>query len=67
MSRDERDPDESVEMHRREVEESLAAVRASIGRELGVVPKARYTLVALIAGAVGLALAVKRRKKKRRG
>lgn len=68
MSRPERDADDAVAESRREVETRLAEVKASIGRELGVAPKARYTVLAVVAGAVGLALAVKkRRKKKRRG
>lgn len=66
MSREPRDPDRTVEDSRREVEARLAEIRASIGRELGVVPKARYTLLALVAGAAGLALAAGRRKKKKR-
>ena len=60
------DSREAVVERRREVEERLAEVRAAIGREMGVAPAARYTLLALVAGAVGLALAVKRRKRKTR-
>jgi hypothetical protein len=60
------DPREAVVERRREVEERLAEVRAAIGREVGVAPAARYTLLALVAGAVGLSLAVKRRKRKKR-
>lgn len=59
------DPQEAVIEQRREVEERLAELKASIGRELGVGPAARYTLLALIAGATGLALALKRRKKRK--
>lgn len=66
MSREEREKRETqraVVEQRREVEERLAELKASIGRELGVIPSARYTLLALVAGAVGLSLAFKRRKK----
>lgn len=62
-----REDDETVAESRREVEARLAEVKASIGRELGMVPKARYTLLAVVAGAVGLTLAVKRKRRKRRG
>lgn len=60
------DPREAVVERRREVEERLAELRASIGREVGAAPAAKYTLLGLVAGAVGLALAVKRKKRKRR-
>ncbi|HSL85231.1 MAG TPA: hypothetical protein VLF66_20855 [Thermoanaerobaculia bacterium] len=59
-------PGEDVVERRREVEERLAEVRAAIGRETGVAPAARYSLLALVAGAVGLALARRRRRSKRR-
>lgn len=60
------DAREAVVERRREVEERLAEVRAAIGREVGAAPAAKYTLLALVAGAVGLALAVKRKKSKKR-
>lgn len=63
--RDREDAQEAVIEQRREVEERLAELKASIGRELGVVPAAKYTLLALVAGATGLALALKRRKKRK--
>lgn len=66
MSREELEPDEALMRNRREVEERLAEIKVSIGRELGVVPKAKYTLLALVAGAAGLALASRRRRRKRR-
>lgn len=61
-----REDDETVAESRREVETRLAEVKASISRELGMVPKARYTLLAVVAGAVGLTLAVKRKRRKKR-
>jgi hypothetical protein len=63
---EERTPDRAVEESRREVEERLAEIRTSIGREVGVVPKAKYALLALVAGAAGVALAARRRRKKKR-
>jgi hypothetical protein len=63
---EERAPDRAVEESRREVEERLAEVKASIGREVGMVPKAKYALLALLAGAAGVALAAKRKRRKRR-
>lgn len=67
MSRDDRDDAAAaVTESRREVEDRVAELRTAIGRETGVLPRAKYTLVALVAGAVGVALAARRRKKKRR-
>lgn len=67
MSRDARDDAAAaVTESRREVEDRVAELRTAIGRETGVLPRAKYTLVALVAGAVGVALAARRRKKKRR-
>ena len=67
MSRDEREDEAAaVAESRREVEGRVAELRTAIGRETGLLPRAKYTLVALVAGAVGVALAARRRKKKRR-
>lgn len=67
MSRDSReDAAEAVAESRRDVEDRITELRTAIGRETGVVPKARYTLLGLAAAAVGVTLAAKRRKKKRR-
>lgn len=63
--RDREEAQEAVVEQRREVEERLAELKASIGRELGVAPAAKYTVLALVAGATGLALALKRRKKRK--
>lgn len=59
------DVDVSVQEHRREVETRVAELRAAIGRETGTTPMARYAVLALVAGAVGLALAARRHKRKR--
>jgi len=57
--------DSSVEEWRREVETRVAELKAAIGRETGMAPRARYAVLALVAGAAGLALAARRRKRKR--
>lgn len=56
--------DESVERiaeRRRLVENRLAAVRAALASETGRAPRGRGWLVAVVAGAAGLALALRRR------
>jgi hypothetical protein len=66
-ARDERDEvAAAVAESRRDVEDRITELRRSISRETGVVPKAKYTLLALVAGAVGLTLAARRRRKKKR-
>jgi hypothetical protein len=66
-TRDERDEAAAAVVEsRRDVEDRITDLRRSISRETGVVPKARYTLLALVAGAVGLTLAARRRLKKKR-
>lgn len=67
MSHDEREEAAAaVAESRREVEDRITELRTAIGREAGVVPRARYTLLALVAAAVGVTLAARRRKKPRR-
>jgi hypothetical protein len=56
--------DESVERvaeARRRVEDRLAALRAALASETGRAPRGRGWLVAMVAGAVGMALAMRRR------
>lgn len=65
MKDEDRDVSLPVEEGRREVEARLAELKAAIGRETGVLPTARYVVLALVAGAAGLALAARRRRKKR--
>lgn len=66
-ARDERDEAAAaVAESRRDVEDRITELRRSISRETGVVPKAKYTLLALVAGAVGMALAARRRRRKKR-
>jgi|GEM_PF-1691139 len=64
MSHD-REHTSSVDASRREVELRLAEVRESIGREIGLKPKTRNTLLALVAASAGFALAMGRRRKHR--
>lgn len=54
-----------VEEGRREVEARLADLKAAIGRETGLTPRARYVILGVAAAATGFALAARRRKKKR--
>lgn len=55
-----------VEQSRREVERRFDELRQAIGRETGFRPKARYALIALAAASAGFALAVGRRKRRKR-
>jgi hypothetical protein len=54
-----------LEAARRRAEGTLATVRSAIAGEVGVAPRKRYLLLALAAGAVGFALALRRRRTKR--
>lgn len=56
---------QKVEERRIDVEERLAELRASIGWELGVVPKAGYAVLGLVAAASGFALAARRRARRK--
>jgi hypothetical protein len=69
MSRKDRRDDgrgPGVEESRREVERRFGELRESIGREIGIRPKAKHTLVALLAASAGFALAAGRRRRKKR-
>lgn len=50
-----------VAERRRQVEERLAAVRGALAGETGRAPVRPGLLIAMVAGAVGLALALRRR------
>jgi hypothetical protein len=52
---------------RRRAEDTLATVRTAIAGEVGAAPRKRYLLLLLTAGAVGFALALRRRRSKRLG
>lgn len=56
-----------LEEARRDLELRLGELRGSVESELGFVPRHKYLLVGLLAGAGGLAVALRRtrRKKKR--
>ena len=51
---------------RRQAEERLAEVRTAVKTEVGVLPKKKYVLLNLAAGAAGFALALRRGKKRYR-
>lgn len=53
-----------VEESRREVEVRLADVRAALRSEFGRAPRRRVWLIGLLAGAVGLAVALRRRQRR---
>lgn len=67
MKDEELDAAAAVDESRREVEARLAELKASIGRETGMTPKARYTILAMVAAAAGFALAARRKRRKRVG
>lgn len=50
-----------LEETRREAERRLTEVREAVSTEVGFVPKRKYLLLALAAGAAGFALAVRRK------
>ena len=52
---------ERIAAERRRVEERLTAVRTALAGETGRAPRGRGWLVAVVAGAAGLALAMRRR------
>lgn len=56
-----------LEQSRREAEERLTEVRTAVQTEVGSAPKKVYPVLLLAAGAVGFALARKRRPRKRKG
>ena len=55
---------ERIEHRRREVEAHLDAVRSAMADETGHAPTSRGLLTALIAGTVGLAIALRNRARK---
>jgi hypothetical protein len=55
-----------LEESRREAELRLAEVRTAVKTEVGIVPKKKYWMMALAAGATGFAVAIRRRGKRRR-
>ncbi|HVG07299.1 MAG TPA: hypothetical protein VNM67_06300 [Thermoanaerobaculia bacterium] len=55
-----------VEEARRDAERALTQVRTAVETEVGILPKKKHVLFLLAGGAAGLALALRRRKSKRR-
>jgi uncharacterized membrane protein YsdA (DUF1294 family) len=55
-----------LEEARREAEMRLTEVRSAVETEVGIVPRKKYWLMALAAGAAGFAVAVRRGRKKRK-
>jgi hypothetical protein len=55
-----------LEESRREAEMRLAEVRTAVKTEVGIVPKRKYWMMALAAGAAGFAVALRRRGKRGR-
>jgi hypothetical protein len=62
-----REAERRLEEARREAEMRLTEVRTAVQTEVGIVPRKKYWLMALAAGAAGFAVAIRRgRKKKKR-
>lgn len=59
--------DAEVAERRREVEQRLERLRTAIASEVGFAPRRRGWLLAMVAGAAGVALALRRKRKKRHG
>lgn len=55
-----------VEQARREAEKRLTDVRTAVETEVGILPKKKHVLMLLAAGAAGMALALRRGRKKSR-
>ena len=55
-----------VEEARRDAERALTQVRTAVETEVGILPKKKHVLFLLAGGAAGIALALRRRKSKRR-
>ena len=61
-----REAERRLEQSRREAELRLAEVRTAVETEVGILPRKKYLLMALAAGAAGFALALRRKGKRRR-
>lgn len=55
-----------LEEARRKAEERLVEVRTAVKTEVGILPKKKYVLLTLAAGAAGFALALRRGKRRSR-
>lgn len=59
-----REAERRLEESRREAELRLAEVRTAVKTEVGVLPKRKYVLLALAAGAAGFAVALRRGRRR---
>jgi hypothetical protein len=59
-----REAERRLEESRREAELRLAEVRTAVKTEVGVLPKRKYVLMALAAGAAGFAVALRRGRRR---
>jgi hypothetical protein len=55
-----------LEESRREAELRLSEVRTAVKTEVGVLPKKKWVMMALAAGAAGFAVAVRKKRSGRR-
>lgn len=60
-----REAESRLEEARRDAETRLTEVRSALETEVGFAPKRKYLLMALAAGAMGFAVALKRRRRKK--
>lgn len=61
-----REAERRLEESRREAELRLAEVRTAVKTEVGVLPKRKYLLMTLAAGAAGFAVALRGRRRKQK-
>jgi len=61
-----REVEQRIEESRREAERRLAEVRSALETEVGFAPKRKYLLMALAAGAMGFAVALGRRRRRKK-
>ena len=61
-----RQAERRLEESRREAELRLAEVRTAVKTEVGVLPKKKYLLMTLAAGAAGFAVAFRKRGRRRK-
>lgn len=61
-----REAERRIEESRRQAELRLADVRSALETEVGFAPKRKYLLMALAAGAMGFAVALKKRSRRKK-
>jgi hypothetical protein len=62
-----REAERRLEESRREAELRLSEVRTAVRTEVGVLPKKKWVLMALAAGAAGFAVALRKKKRRKQG